>query len=291
MPPKPAKNPREQLSDGPTNHLVILGDSREMTEIKDESVHLIVTSPPYANLKQYELGNPSQLGDIEDYEKFLDELDKVWEECSRVLVPGGRICCVVGDVNVARSNGGRHYVLPLAADIRVRGRRLGMDHVQGITWYKVANIKLEASRSSRYLGKPNLPGGIIKNDTEHIVFLRKPGYRSPSGPMEDASFIPKEQYARWFRSIWDDIPGASLKSHPAPFPLEIPSRLIRMFSFAGDTVLDPFLGTGTTALAAVKWRRSSIGYEIEPHYLSLIKQRLGQVDLLNEASVAFEVRP
>ena len=208
MPPKPAKNPREQLREGPTGHRVILGDSRDMPEIPTESVHLVVTSPPYANLKQYEQGNPSQLGDIDDYEKFLDELDKVWAECARVLVPGGRICSVVGDVNVARSNGGRHYVLPLAADIRVRARRLGLDHLQGITWYKVANIRLEASKSTRYLGKPNLPGGVIKNDTEHIVFLRKPGYRSPSGAMEKESFIRTDDYVRWFRSIWDDIPGA-----------------------------------------------------------------------------------
>ncbi len=127
MPPKPARNPREHLREGPTTHRIILGDSREMPEIPDASVHLVVTSPPYANLKSYEAGNPSQLGDIDDYEKFLDELDKVWEQCARVLVPGGRICCVVGDVNVARSNGGRHYVLPLAADIRIRGRRLGLD--------------------------------------------------------------------------------------------------------------------------------------------------------------------
>jgi len=290
VPPQPAKNPREQLREGPTTHRVILGDSRRMPEIRDESVHLVVTSPPYANLKQYEQGNPSQLGDIDDYEKFVDELDKVWEECARVLVPGGRICCVVGDVNVARSNGGRHYVLPLAADIRVRARRLGLDHLQGITWYKVANIKLEASKSSRYLGKPNLPGGIIKNDTEHIIFLRKPGYRSPSGAMETASFIPTEDYVRLFRSIWDDTPGASLKSHPAPFPLKIPSRLIQMFSFKGDTILDPFLGTGTTTIAAKKWGRSSIGYEVEPHYVSLVKRRLGQMDLLSEAKISFEER-
>jgi site-specific DNA-methyltransferase (adenine-specific) len=108
--------------------------------------------------------------------------------------------------------------------------------------------------------------------------------------MEEASFISTEDYVRWFRSIWDDIPGASLKNHPAPFPLEIPSRLIRMFSFAGDTVLDPFLGTGTTTLAAMKWHRSSIGYEVEPRYLSLVKRRLGQMDLLNEATMLFEDR-
>jgi len=290
VPPKPAKNPRERLNDGPTTHRVILGDSRRMPELPDESVHLVVTSPPYANLKEYEPGNLDQLGDINDYDKFLDELDKVWGECARVLVPGGRIGCVVGDVNVARTKAGRHYVLPLAADIRVRARRLGLDHLQGIVWYKVANIKLEASRTSRYLGKPNLPGGIIKNDTEHIIFLRKRGYRSPSAEMEERSFIPTEQYIKWFRSIWSDIPGASTKVHPAPFPIELASRLIQMFSFVGDTVLDPFCGTGTTVLAAMTSGRSSIGYEVEPRYVLQTKRRLAQMPLFDESIVSFEER-
>ncbi|MEU8431272.1 site-specific DNA-methyltransferase [Micromonospora sp. NPDC048887] len=291
MPPKPARNPREALREGPTEHKVILGDSRTMQEIPDESVHLVVTSPPYANLKQYEPGNPNQLGDIDDYEKFLDELDKVWAECARVLVPGGRICCVVGDVNIARSKGGRHYVLPLGSDIRVRARRLGLDHLQGIIWYKVANIKLEASNSSRFLGKPNLPGGVIKNDIEHIIFLRKPGgYRSPSAEMEQQSFIPTDDYVKMFRTIWDDIRGASLKLHPAPFPLAIAERLIRMFSFVGDTVLDPFGGTGTTALAALQLKRSSISYEVEPKYFRMVEARLGRPQLDDDAKRIFVER-
>lgn len=290
MPPKPARNPRESLKVGPTSHLVILGDARELTEVEDESIHLVVTSPPYANLKKYEPGNPSQLGDIEEYETFLDELDKVWKECFRVLVAGGRICCVVGDVNVARSKAGRHYVLPLSSDIRLRGRRIGFDHLQGIVWYKVANIKLEASKSSRYLGKPNLPGGVVKNDLEHIIFLRKPGYRSPSADMERESFIDTDDYVRWFKTIWDDIRGASLKDHPAPFPLALASRLIKMFSFAGDTVLDPFGGTGTTALAAMEAKRSSVTYEVERSYIDLIRSRLSQVDLLEPSDVLFVER-
>ncbi|MFN2588813.1 MAG: site-specific DNA-methyltransferase [Actinomycetota bacterium] len=290
MPPKPAKNPREQLQSGSTVHRIILGDSRTMPEINDESVHLVVTSPPYANLKQYVPGNPSQMGHIDDYEVFLHELDRVWRECMRILVPGGRVCCVVGDVNVARSKGGRHHVLPLAADVRVRGRRLGFDHLQGIIWYKVANIKLEASRSSRYLGKPNLPNGIVKNDIEHIIFLRKPGYRSPSAEMEEKSFIPTTDYASMFRSVWDDIRGASLKDHPAPFPLELAARLIRMFSFVGDVVVDPFGGTGTTALAALRAGRSSVTYEVEPAYIPLIKERLSQIELLRDAIVELEER-
>ncbi len=289
MPPPPSKFPRESLAQGPHRHRVILGDCRTLPELADRSVHLVVTSPPYANLKRYVEGNPDQLGHIQDYEEFLANMELVLRECSRVLVPGGRVCAVIGDVNVARRDAGRHYVLPLSADLKVLGRRVGLDNLQGITWLKVANIRLEASNSSRYLGKPNLPNGVIKNDTEHIIFLRKPGYRSPSAAMETASFIPEDEYARLFSTIWTDIPGASLKEHPAPFPLEIPLRLIRMFSFAGDVVLDPFGGTGTTALAAMQLGRSSVSYEVEPDYIPMIVRRL-QRPTLTTGEIVFERR-
>jgi site-specific DNA-methyltransferase (adenine-specific) len=157
----------------------------------------------------------------------------------------------------------------------VRARKLGFDTLQGITWLKVTNIRLEASNSSRFLGKPNLPNGIVKNDTEHILFLRKQGYRSPTAEMEKASFIETKAYAKLFTPIWDDIRGASLRDHPAPYPLEIATRLIKMFSFVGDVVLDPFGGTGTTALAALQLKRSSVTYEVEEKYLPLIIKRLG----------------
>jgi len=260
-----------------------------MSELREESCHLVVTSPPYANLKQYQPGNPNQLGDIPDYDRFLDELDKALAQCYRVLVPGGRVCCVVGDVNIARQKAGRHFQFPLSSDIRVRARQMGFDNIQGITWLKVANIRLEASESSRFLGKPNLPNGIIKNDTEHILFLRKPGYRSPTADMEQASYIPTEDYVRWFQPIWNDIPGASLRDHPAPYPVELATRLIRMFSFVGDIILDPFGGTGTTALAAMRAGRSSVTYEVEAQYFSLIVKRLSHHSQ-PDATITFESR-
>ena len=289
MPPPPAKRPRETSRVGATQHRVILGDSRQMPELRDQSVHLVVTSPPYANLKQYHPGNPRQLGDIPVYEDFLEELDKVLSECYRVLVPGGRVCCVVGDVNIARSKAGRHYQLPLSSDIRVRSRRTGFENLQGIVWLKVANIRLEASESNRFLGKPNLPNGVIKNDTERILFLRKPGYRSPTADMEKASYIPTEQYAQWFQPIWRDIRGASLKDHPAPYPVELANRLIRMFSFAGDIVVDPFGGTGSTAVAAMAAARSSVTYEVEEKYLALIVKRLAKITRA-DTTLTFESR-
>ena len=258
-----------------TRHLIYEGDARDLSAIADGSVHLVVTSPPYAHLKRYE-DHPDQLGHIEDYETFLAELDKVWAECLRVLVPGGRVVCVVGDVCISRRRGGRHYVLPLSADIQVRGRGVGFDALTPIRWLKVGNIKLEASNSSRFLGKPNLPNGIIKNDLEHILFLRKPGgYRKPTPEMEAASRISTEEYSEWFAPIWA-IGGASTKGHPAPFPKALAVRLIRMFSFASDVVLDPFAGSATTNLAAMETGRNSIGIEIEPTYVDLMEKRLGK---------------
>src|SRR5262249_687651 len=162
-------------------------------------------------------------------------------------------------VCISRRKGGRHFVLPLSADIQVRAREIGLDNLTPIRWLKVANIKLEASKSGRYLGKPNLPNGIVKTDLEPILFLRNPGgYRSPTKKMERESRIPTEQYIKYFRPIWDDVTGQLRRDHPAPYPVEIPRRLIQMFSFAGDVVVDPFGGTGTTALAAMETGRSSI---------------------------------
>ena len=260
----------------PTSHAIYEADARELPFIQTESVHFICTSPPYGSLKEYP-DHPEQLGNIGSYEKFLDELDDVWAECLRILVPGGRVACVVGDVCISRRRGGRHYVLPLSGDLQVRARKLGFDNLTPIRWQKVANIRLEASRSARYLGKPNLPNGIVKNDIEHILFFRKAGgYRKPTQEMESRSFISTNDYAKWFAPVWTDITGQLRRDHPAPFPLEIPRRLIRMFSFAGDTVVDPFAGTGTTALAALETGRSSINIEIEPAYIDLIEERFRQ---------------
>ena len=274
------------MTGGPTLHVVREGDARDLSFIETESVHLICTSPPYAMLKEYP-DHPGQMGNMPVYEDFLDELDKVWKECLRILVPGGRVACVVGDVCISRRKGGRHHVLPLAADIQVRARRLGFDNLNPVLWMKVANIALEASRSSRFLGKPNLPNGVVKNDIEHILFLRKPGgYRKPTPDQEKLSFIPTEDYSKWFSPVWSDVTGQIRRDHPAPYPVEIPRRLVRMFSFVGDTVVDPFGGTGTTAVAALETGRNSVSVEIDPTYVELIEQRLrahalsGRIDVL-----------
>ena len=273
----------------PTFHRLINGDARDLSFLDNESIHLVVTSPPYWNLKRY-IDNPDQLGHIQDYEAFLGELDKVWRHIFRVLVPGGRLVCVVGDVCVARRDFGRHLVFPLHADICVMCRRIGFDNLNPIVWHKIANASYEVTNGSKFLGKPYEPNAIIKNDIEFILMQRKPGgYRKPTESQREASRISKDEFDRWFQQIWN-ITGASTKQHPAPFPLELATRLTRMFSFTGDTLLDPFCGTGTTMIAALRTGRSSIGVEIEPEYCRLAARYLKaeNTDLFPIANLAFE---
>jgi len=257
-----------------TTHRLHLGDARNLSWMPDASVHLIVTSPPYWTLKEYTPGNRSQLGDLENYEHFLDELDKVWRECARVLVPGGRICCVVGDVCVPRKREGRHYVMPLHSDIQVRSRRLGLDSLTPILWHKIANGVTEAEgNGAGFYGKPYQPGAVVKNDTEFILMLRK----GSVPPLQKAlSMLTKEEMQGWLRSGWEDLPGASTTKtgHPAPYPVELAERLIKLFSFAGDTILDPFLGTASTTVAAIRTGRNSIGVEVEPAYIEIAQKKV-----------------
>ena len=275
-----------------TVHRLHAGDARDLSWLPDESLHLVVTSPPYWTLKEYE-PHQAQLGAVEDYEAFLVELDKVWRECARLLVPGGRICCVVGDVCVARKRNGRHHVMPLHADIQVRARRMGLDCLTPILWQKIANGATEVKgNGAGFYGKPYQPGAIIKNDIEYILFLRKGSeYRSPSTIQRALSMLNKEEMQTWMRSFWSDIKGESTrKGHPAPYPVALAERLIKMFSFAGDTVLDPFAGTGTTALAAVVSGRNSISVEIEPKYVAIAGQRLREAAWLPLEAGATEAK-
>ncbi|HEX3086469.1 MAG TPA: site-specific DNA-methyltransferase, partial [Pyrinomonadaceae bacterium] len=214
-----------------------------MKEVADKSVQLVVTSPPYWTLKDYDGGaGEDQLGHVKDYERFQAEIATVWERCYNALVPGGRLCIVVGDVCLRRREVGRHLVVPLHADISVNCRKIGFDYLTPILWYKIANAATEVEgNGSPFLGKPYEPNAIIKNDVEYILMLRKPGgYRSPTNEQRVLSLIEKDEHSQWFRAIWSDIPGSNrVRGHPAPYPVELAYRLIRMFSFVGDLVLDP----------------------------------------------------
>lgn len=260
----------------PTRHRLFCADARDMQGLGPNSVHLVLTSPPYWTLKTYR-ASAGQMGHIVDYEEFVSELTRVWERCHEALVPGGRLICVVGDVCLSRKkNKGRHTVVPLHASIQEACRSIGFDNLAPIIWSKIANAAYEVEgNGGGFLGKPYEPNAVIKNDIEFILMERKPGgYRSPSLPVRILSVIPEENHRKWFRQIWTDVTGASTKDHPAPFPLTLAERLVRMFSFVGDTVLDPFMGTGTTNLAAARWGRNSVGYEIDPEYFRMAERRL-----------------
>jgi DNA modification methylase len=260
----------------PTQHDIHRADARAMDFLKPESIHLVVTSPPYWVLKEYH-DTDGQMGHIADYEEFLRELDRVWAACLRALVPGGRLVCVVGDVCLSRrKNGGVHEVVPLHASIQEHCRALGFTNLAPILWHKIANAVYEASgNGGGFLGKPYEPNAVIKNDIEFILMERKPGgYRAPSADERLLSVISADNHRAWFQQIWTGVTGASTKAHPAPYPLELAERLVRMFSFVGDTVLDPFMGTGTTSLACAQWGRNSIGVEVSDAYVEMAAKQL-----------------
>ena len=272
----------------PTRHDLHLGDARRLDFLMPESVHLVVTSPPYWTLKKYR-ETPGQLGHVGDYDAFLAELDQVWRQCHEALVPGGRLICVVGDVCLSRrKNNGRHTVVPLHASIQEHCRDIGFDNLAPIIWHKIANAVYEVEGGGGFLGKPYEPNAVIKNDVEFILMLRKPGgYRKPSLPTRILSLISAENHQKWFQQIWTGLTGASTKHHPAPYPVELAERLVRMFSFVGDTVLDPFMGTGTTTLAASKSGRNSIGVEIDPAYFKAACRRVHSetVDMFSKTEI------
>ncbi len=257
-----------------TYHDIILGDART-AKLDPESVQLVVTSPPYWTLKEYP-ERMGQIGRLGEYEMFIGSLKEVWRNCFDALVPGGRLICVVGDVCLSRrQNNGRHTVIPLHASIQNNCTEIGFDNLAPIIWHKISNVKTESSANGAYLGKPYEPNGVVKNDIEFILMLRKPGgYRKPSPAARLLSVIPAEDHGKWFRQVWNDISGASTRLHPAPFPVILAERLIRMFSFVGDTVLDPFTGTASTQIAARNVGRNSLGIEVEPTYRDIALKRL-----------------
>jgi DNA modification methylase len=298
--PDLAKNARammaleEAIRRVPSTHDLYLSDARTPPRLPPESVHLVVTSPPYWTLKRYR-EIKGQLGHVEDYEEFLDSLDVVWQWIYHALAPGGRLICVVGDVCLSRrKNNGEHTCVPLHSSIQERCRKIGFSNLAPIIWHKIANATYEVGGNSRFLGKPYEPNGVIKNDIEYILMLRKPGgYRKPSRAARLLSVISDPNHKKWFQQIWHDITGESTKNHPAPYPLSLALRLVRMFSFVGDTVLDPFMGTATTNLAAAQSGRNSIGIEIDPHYFGLSKDRLltETADMFAKATVKTHVQP
>ncbi len=276
-----------------TSHDLIHGDARSASSLGEQCVHLVVTSPPYWTLKRYN-DHDNQMGHVVDYDEFIGALDEVWRNCYRALVPGGRLIVNVGDVCLSRKkNNGRHTVVPLHATIQEHCKAIGFDNLAPIIWHKIANAKYEVSGGGGFLGKPYEPNAVIKNDIEFVLMQRKSGgYRSPGRDERLLSIISAENYQTWFRQIWSDVRGTSHPKHPAPYPVEFVERLVRMFSFVGDTVLDPFMGTATTNLACAQWGRNSVGVELDSDYFEIARQRIADhgADLYLSSTVTTRVQ-
>lgn len=251
---------------------IILGDSRSMPEVADASVDLVATSPPYWHLKDY--GVPGQIGYGQSLHEYLQDLYRVWGECFRVLRPGGRLCINVGDQFARAAIYGRYKVIPLHAEIILQGERLGFDFLGSIIWQK--KTTMNTTGGAPVMGSyPYPPNGLVEIDYEFILIFKKPGPgKKVSREVKEASRLSKEEWKEYFAGHWH-FGGARQVGHEAMFPEELPRRLIRMFTFVGDTVLDPFLGSGTTAKVALELSRNAIGYEISDTFLPLIREKLG----------------
>ena len=269
-----------------TEHKIIFGDSRSLNQIKDKSVQLIITSPPYWQLKDY--GTEGQIGFNDSYEEYINNLNLVWKECYRVLSDGCRLCINIGDQFARSVYYGRYKVIPIRTEIIRFCESIGMDYMGAIIWQKTTTMN--TSGGGAVMGSYPYPrNGILKIDYEFILLFKKLGNApKPTQLQKEQSSMTKEEWGQYFTSHWY-FNGAKQMEHIAMFPEELPNRLIKMFSFAGETVFDPFAGSGTTSLAAKNLGRNSIGYEINKEFSPIIREKLGadQITLGDDASITF----
>ena len=273
------------------SHKIINGDSRKMNLLPGHSIHLVVTSPPYWQLKDY--GTADQIGYHDSYESYINQLNLVWKECHRVLYPGCRLCINIGDQFARSVYYGRYKVIPIRTEIIKFCETIGFDYMGAVIWQKVTTTN--TTGGATIMGSyPNPRNGVLKLDYEFILLFKKPGKApKPDPSLKAKSSMTKEEWNTFFTGHWN-FSGARQDGHIAMFPEELPMRLIKMFSFAGDTVLDPFLGSGTTSLVAEKLDRNSVGYEINAGYFSKIKEKLNAVEsgnfeyLQEETKIDFE---
>ena len=249
--------------------------------IPDKSVQLIITSPPYWQLKDY--GSSNQIGFNDSYEEYINHLNLVWQECYRVLSDGCRLCINIGDQFARSVYYGRYKVIPIRTEIIRFCETLGMDYMGAIIWQKTTTMN--TSGGGAIMGSFPYPrNGILKMDYEFILIFKKLGNApKPSPSQKAASALTKEEWSQYFSSHWY-FSGVRQHEHIAMFPEELPKRLIKMFSFLGETVLDPFVGSGTTSLAAKHLGRNSIGYEINADFKSIISDKIleSQITLFDD---------
>lgn len=269
-----------------TEHKIVFGDSRSLNKIKDKSVQLIITSPPYWQLKDY--GAEDQIGFNDSYEEYINNLNLVWKECNRVLADGCRLCINIGDQFARSVYYGRYKVIPIRTEIIRFCESLGMDYMGAIIWQKATTMN--TSGGGAIMGSYPYPrNGILKMDYEFILLFKKLGNApKPTKEQKAASAMTKEEWNQYFSSHWN-FNGVKQLEHIAMFPEELPKRLIKMFSFVGETVFDPFAGSGTTSLAAKNLGRNSIGYEINKEFAPIIKEKLcnNQLVLGDDSTVSF----
>ena len=265
-------------------HKIFIADSRSMREVPDESVHLVITSPPYWQLKDYD--SVQQIGFHDTYEEYINNLNLVWKECHRILHGGCRLCINIGDQFARSVYYGRYKVIPIRTEIIKFCESIGFDYMGAIIWQKVTTCN--TTGGATIMGSYPYPrNGIIKIDYEFILLFKKPGSPPPVGKAaKEQSKLSVEEWNEYFAGHWN-FPGEKQDKHLAMFPEELPRRLIRMFSFVGETVLDPFLGSGTTSLAAKRLQRHSIGYEINESFLPVIRKKIGaeQADIFSQTAV------
>ena len=273
-----------------THHKIVIGDSRRMMEIADNSVHLVVTSPPYWQLKDY--GDEKQIGFHDTYESYINHLNVVWKECFRVLHDGCRLCVNIGDQFARSVYYGRYKVIPIRTEITRFCETIGMDYMGAIIWQKVTTTNTTGGAS--IMGSFPYPrNGILKIDYEFILIFKKLGDPPKVGKeIKELSKLTTDEWNTYFAGHWN-FAGERQDKHLAMFPEELPRRLIRMFSFVGETVLDPFLGSGTTSLAAKNLSRNSIGYEVSPTFIPIIRNKLkiSQHDIFGDATCEIVTPP
>ena len=265
-----------------TQHTIICGDSRHMDELPDESVHLIITSPPYWQLKDY--GSSEQIGFGDSYEQYINHLNLVWRECFRVLHDGCRLCINIGDQFARSVYYGRYKVIPIHSEIIRFCETIGFDFMGQIIWQK--NTTMNTTGGGSVMGSYPYPrNGIAKLDSEYILLFKKQGKAPlPTREQKEASAMSNEEWNTYFSGHWN-FAGVRQDKHLAMFPEELPKRLIKMFSFVGETVLDPFMGSGTTGAVARSLGRNSVGYEINSEFIPIIKQRIGSDSLYDQVSI------
>jgi site-specific DNA-methyltransferase (adenine-specific) len=269
-------------------HKIINGDSRQMNELRDRSVHLIITSPPYWQLKDY--GTEDQIGFNDSYESYINNLNLVWAECFRVLHDGCRLCINIGDQFARSVYYGRYKVIPIHSEIIKFCETIGFDFMGQIIWQKATTMN--TTGGGAVMGSfPHPRNGIVKLDFEYILLFKKQGSApQPTYEQKANSAMTNEEWNTYFNGHWY-FNGAKQDKHLAMFPEELPARLIKMFSFPNETVLDPFLGSGTTSLVAKKLNRNSAGYEINPEFIPIIKERIGGNDTFSQVETEFIKSP